>query len=272
MSSIQSNQYEPDLVTPPGEILLEKLEEIGMTQADLAERIGRTKKTVNEIIKGKAPILSETALQLERVLAIPARFWTNAEGQYREFLAREQERQRLSGHLGWLKTIPVKKMIELGWLPQRTDPVVTLQDALSFFGVASPEALSEIGKEKRLAFRQSVAHHVDPYALLAWIRKGEIEAQRQRVLPARLRKLGFLFGQEAADGGSADLKAAGITSRPWRRCEPRTAGGQAVCLVGVHGPNRRGHARGGFRVRTRRTPRAVRPWRVPQAWSDRALR
>ena len=172
------NQYTPDIVTPPGEILLEKLEELGMTQADLAERIGRTKKTVNEIVRGKAPILSETALQLERVLAIPARFWTNAEGQYREFLAREEERQRLGHHLDWLKKIPVKKMVQAGWLPQRTDSVAALQDALNFFGVASVDTLSQIGKERCLAFRQSVAHQVDPYALLAWIRKGEIEAQR----------------------------------------------------------------------------------------------
>src|SRR5258708_4315315 len=177
MTSTQRNEYEPDFVTPPGEILLEKLEELGMTQADLAGRIGRTKKTVNEIIKGKAPILSETALQLERVLAIPARFWTNAEGQYREFLAREEERERLRDYLDWLKKIPVKKMAQAGWLPQRTDPVTTLQDALNFFGVASPEALSQIGKEKCLVFRQSPVHHVDQYALLAWIRTGEMQAQ-----------------------------------------------------------------------------------------------
>lgn len=183
MSNTQPNQYEPDLVTPPGELLLEKLEELGMTQADLADRIGRTKKPVNEIIKGKAPILSGTALQLERVLAIPARFWTNAEGQYREFLAREEERQRLGGHLDWLKKIPVKKMVQAGWLPQRTDPVAALQDALNFFGVASPEALSQIGDEKCLAFRQSDVHQVDQYALLAWIRKGEITAQQQQCAP-----------------------------------------------------------------------------------------
>jgi hypothetical protein len=35
------------------------------------------------------------------------------------------------------------------------------------------------------------------------------EVYLKRVLPARLRKLGFLLGQEAADGGSADLKLAG---------------------------------------------------------------
>lgn len=183
MNSTQRNQYEPDLVTPPGEFLLEKLDELGMTQADLADRIGRTRKTVNEIIKGKAPILSETALQLERVLAIPARFWTNAEGQYREFLAREEERVRLSEHLDWLKKIPVRKMVQAGWLPRRTDPVAALQDVLNFFGVASTEALSQTGEEKCLAFRQSTVHNVDQYALLAWIRKGEIEAQRRQCAP-----------------------------------------------------------------------------------------
>ena len=38
--------------------LQERLEEIGMSQTDFADRIGRTKKFVNEIVKGKAPILS----------------------------------------------------------------------------------------------------------------------------------------------------------------------------------------------------------------------
>ena len=32
------NQYAPDYVSPPGETLLETLETIGMSQADLAER------------------------------------------------------------------------------------------------------------------------------------------------------------------------------------------------------------------------------------------
>jgi HTH-type transcriptional regulator / antitoxin HigA len=173
------NQYAPDLVTPPGEILLEKLDEMEMTQAELAERIGRTRKTVNEIVKGKAPILPETALQLERVLSIPARFWTSAEGQYREFLAREAERERLAGQLEWLKRIPTRRMVQAGWLPPRADAVAALQDVLNFFGVASVEALSRILSERCLALRQSVVHQVEPYPLLAWIRRGEIEAQQR---------------------------------------------------------------------------------------------
>jgi HTH-type transcriptional regulator / antitoxin HigA len=84
------NQYLPDYVSPPGETLIELLEDRGMSQADLADRTGRPKKTINEIINGKTAITHDTALQLERVLGIPANFWNSREQHYREFLARQQ--------------------------------------------------------------------------------------------------------------------------------------------------------------------------------------
>ena len=174
----QIHTYEPDFVTPPGVILEEKLEELGMSQAELAERIGRTRKTVNEIIKAKAPLLPETAIQLERVLGIPARFWTNAEANYRQWVARQKEASRLAEQRESLKELPTAQLVKAGWLPKRSDPVTRLRNILQFFGVASLDALSQIGKEKCLAFRQSAAHNVNHYALLAWLRIGEIEAQK----------------------------------------------------------------------------------------------
>ena len=116
MSSQMSNQYYPDEVSPPGETLLETIEAIGMSQAQLSERMGRPKKTINEIIKGKASITPETALQLERVLGISASFWNNRERQYRESLARIQERESLHSQIDWLKHFPLKVMISYGWL------------------------------------------------------------------------------------------------------------------------------------------------------------
>ena len=183
MSSTIMHPYEPDFVTPPGEILEEKLQDLGMSQAELAERIGRTKKTVNEIIKAKAPLLPETAIQLERVLGIPARFWTTAEANYRQFLARQDEARRLAEQREHLKELPIAQLVRAGRLPKRSDPVSRLRDMLHFFGVASVEALSQIGKDKCLAFRQSAAHHVDHYALLAWLRIGELEAQKIQCAP-----------------------------------------------------------------------------------------
>ena len=96
MISSLENQYQPDYVSPPGETLLETLEALGMSQAELAERTGKSLKTINEIIKGKAPITPETALQLERVLGVPAHFWNARERQFQEFRAQAEERERLS--------------------------------------------------------------------------------------------------------------------------------------------------------------------------------
>src|SRR5690242_1649134 len=100
-----SNQYQPNYVSPPGETLLETIEALGLSQADLAERTGRPKKTINEIINGKAAITPDTAIQLERVLAIPAAFWNNRERNYREFLARQAEQERLKPHTAWLSQL-----------------------------------------------------------------------------------------------------------------------------------------------------------------------
>ena len=102
------NEYLPDYVSPPGETLLETIEALGMSQAALAERTGRPKKTINEIINGKSSITPETALQLERVVGVPASFWNKRESNYREFLARKGEQERLQKQVEWLKKLPPK--------------------------------------------------------------------------------------------------------------------------------------------------------------------
>ena len=86
MTNVLKNEYQPDYVSAPGETLLETLETIGMSQAELAKRMGRPIKTINEIIQGKAAITAKTALQLEQVLAVPASFWLKREHHYQEAL------------------------------------------------------------------------------------------------------------------------------------------------------------------------------------------
>ncbi len=77
-----------DMPIPPGEFLREHLEETGMSQAELARRLGRPRQAVNEIIRGKKAITAETALQLEPVLSTPAHIWLGLELEYRLVLAR----------------------------------------------------------------------------------------------------------------------------------------------------------------------------------------
>jgi HTH-type transcriptional regulator / antitoxin HigA len=176
MSNTIQNQYTPDYVSPPGETLLEILEEQGMSQAELAERTGRPKKTINEIINGKATITPETALQLERVLGIPASFWNNRERQYREALARLEEENRLASQVQWLDQIPVKAMIKFRWIQQYQNKVEQLREVLNFFAVASPEQWEEIWCRTHVDFRKSQAFQSEPGAMAAWLRQGELEA------------------------------------------------------------------------------------------------
>ena len=73
----------PDVAIPPGEYLAEETEARGITQKELARRMGRPVNAINEIINGKKTITAETALQLETVMPeIPARFWLNLETDY----------------------------------------------------------------------------------------------------------------------------------------------------------------------------------------------
>ncbi len=84
-----------NLAIPPGELLQEELDAIGMTQQELASRIRRPPQVVNEIIRGKKAITHETALQLEMVLGVPAHIWVNLESSYRMALAKTQELHQL---------------------------------------------------------------------------------------------------------------------------------------------------------------------------------
>lgn len=80
-----------DLAIAPGTYIVEILEDMRLSQADLAQRMGRPTQFINEIIQGIEPITPETALQLELTLQIPALFWLNLEFQFQQTKARQLE-------------------------------------------------------------------------------------------------------------------------------------------------------------------------------------
>jgi HTH-type transcriptional regulator/antitoxin HigA len=178
MNNLNRNQYAPDSVSAPGETLEEILEMRGMSQAELADRTGRPKKTINEIIRGKAAITAETALQLEKVLGIPAAFWITREQNYRESLARQQELEGFSRESDWLDNIPYKAMVKQGWIGDFKDKALQLEAVLRFFGVASPASWNSVWGSSAPAFRQSPTLASEPGAIAAWLRKGELEAAK----------------------------------------------------------------------------------------------
>jgi HTH-type transcriptional regulator/antitoxin HigA len=190
MPSQSHNQYFPDVVSPPGETLRETLDALGMSQAELAERMGRPKKTINEIIKGKASLTPDTALQLERVLGISAGFWNNRDYHFREYQAKRQEGERLRHKLDWLDELPIRDMVKLGWIAPHADKVRQLQEVLNFFGVASPDVWRRIWCGPKVAFRKSKAFRNNPGLLAGWLRVGEIQARKLECAPYDAARFG----------------------------------------------------------------------------------
>lgn len=191
MSSATRNQYNPDYVSPPGDTLLDVLEERGMSQAELAERTGRPRKTINEIINAKTAITPDTALQLERVLGIPAQFWSQREQNYQDSLARQRERDRLEKQSEWADQFPFKDMVKLGWVEATQDTIQQCQTLLNLFAVASPEQWAKHWGNRYVAYRKSVAFETDSFATIAWLRQGELKAEKLNCQPynaTRFRK------------------------------------------------------------------------------------
>jgi len=62
--------------TRPGEMLLEEfVKPLAITQSELASRLGISFPRLNEIVRGKRAITSDTALRLARVIGMSADFW-----------------------------------------------------------------------------------------------------------------------------------------------------------------------------------------------------
>ena len=93
--------FRPDWVSPPGDTILDLIEERGWTHANLAARVGFSRKHVNQLVKGKVPLTEEAASRLARALGTSAGFWLTREARYREQLARlESAGGHARGHPG----------------------------------------------------------------------------------------------------------------------------------------------------------------------------
>lgn len=183
MTELATPVYTPSEVSPPGETLRELLDERGISQAELALRMGRPRKTISEIINGKAAITHETALQLELVLGAPADFWNSRERLYRAYLASLDENKRLEKETAWCNNFPIKQMAELGWIARPEGKAARVHELFSYFGVVSSDQWRELYADIAVAFRTSKKFDIDRYALGAWLRYGLRESQRVDAKP-----------------------------------------------------------------------------------------
>lgn len=72
----------PAYAIHPAETIRDEMEARGETQKELAEKMGVSKRYINELLNCKKDITPTIAIKLESVWGIPAEFWVRMQTQY----------------------------------------------------------------------------------------------------------------------------------------------------------------------------------------------
>ena len=176
MNPKEKLKFQPTVAIPPGETLLELINTLNITQAELARRMGRPLKLVNEIIKGKTSVTPETAIQFEQVLGKPAAFWNSLESTYQDLKLRQDQESKFKEMLPEAKMFPYNEMVKHKWLQKTNDQAKKVEWLLQFFSVTSFENIVE---KAALAgvFSISTKHKYSLPAIYAWLRQGVRQAE-----------------------------------------------------------------------------------------------
>lgn len=127
----------------PGDLIKEELEARGWMQDDLAEILGRTLPSVNEIITGKRGITVESAKGLGEAFGTGAQFWLNMESTYRLSLQRTIP-ESISRKAALYEAAPIRAMIKRNWIESSTSIEVLEQRLREFFGTSDLNQIPEL--------------------------------------------------------------------------------------------------------------------------------
>ncbi|KKF02794.1 HigA family addiction module antitoxin [Mycolicibacterium obuense] len=171
----------------PGEYLEEWITEHGLSQQRVAEQLGCSRKQVNEIVNGRAPVTSDTAIRLERVVGIPADSWLRYEAAYRADLARIADLENLASHADKIDPSAVSYLRSLGATKStRKSPGSLVSDFLTFHRCGTWDAYVQLhetassGDYALAALKESGDAKIDTTVLTTWLRAGEMTEPFER--------------------------------------------------------------------------------------------
>ncbi len=162
-------------ITHPGTILEETMIAYGLSQVELAARIGLSRKQLNMIINEKASITPETAIRLSRIFEISSDFWINLESNYQHALAIEEDLNHVLDEKKYLPHFSFyKDMANFGWVEKTINQVTKVRNLLNFFAVNSLKTV--IDRDVAIEFRIADKLKASIPETQAWLRQGEIAA------------------------------------------------------------------------------------------------
>lgn len=115
--------FQPNYAIHPGEYLEELLDARDMSQAELAIRLGISKKHISNIINGKASVTVDIAHALEKVFSdYTAKYWLSIQNTYDLFQQQEKTEQQYSAAqeetIIWLEQFDYAYLVKAGYVKE----------------------------------------------------------------------------------------------------------------------------------------------------------
>ncbi|EKO3383882.1 ImmA/IrrE family metallo-endopeptidase [Vibrio fluvialis] len=175
-----SNDFHPDWISPPGETIIELLDEFGLSIDDLSRQIGLSSNKGQKLLDGDITICEALAHKLEGVLRVSSRFWLARDSQYQAH-KREVEAKEKS----WLELLPIADMVKFGWIPKCSQRSLRVKHCLSFFNEYSIDSWyrSLESNPVAVAYRASNTFSTEPAAVFTWLNYARVITNQINCLP-----------------------------------------------------------------------------------------
>jgi len=172
--------FEPNWAVPPGATISTILADRALSKERFALALGESIDKIQRLILGLVTIDAHLARRLSHVIGSTPNFWLTREKQYRDDVERLHNRDLAVANEAWVKILPFREMVSLGWIGQTDTVSAAVSECLRFFGVQDIASWhNRYGSRASVAaFRMALSQPSKAVTVAAWLRWAELVADR----------------------------------------------------------------------------------------------
>lgn len=187
MSNIMN--YRDIMAFHPGYYVAEIIEDMGVTQAEFAVRMGTTSKTLSQLVNGQANISNDLAQKLSTMLGTSIEFWLNLQTAFDEKVIEINKAKATDEQAEIVAVIDYSYFVKLVNLPVARTVREKIDNLCSFFRIADLRILRQ--NDFLVNFRTGIATVEDKNVInsRAWLQTALNVAARIETAPFNADKL-----------------------------------------------------------------------------------
>ena len=187
MSNIMN--YRDIMACHPGYYVAEIIEDMGVTQAEFAVRMGTTRKTLSQLVNGQANISNDLAQKLSTMLGTSIEFWLNLQTAFDEKVIEINKAKATDEQAEIVAVIDYSYFVKLVNLPVARTVREKIDNLCSFFRIADLRILRQ--NDFLVNFRTGIATVEDNNIInsRAWLQTALNVAARIETAPFNADKL-----------------------------------------------------------------------------------